>query len=87
LFKAGKLYFPTELRETKTVGEFMTEISLATIDGLKGKDDCLDTISMLMYLKPWKPSEDAPMIKNETDRWDLDEDKQDVGTGMSSYIV
>lgn len=87
LFKAGKIYFPTELRETKTVGEFMTEVSLATIDGLKGKDDCLDTISMLMYLKPWKPSEDAPMTKNDTERWDLDEDKHDVGSGIASYIV
>ena len=86
MFKAGKIYFPEEMRDSKVIREFMSEISLATINGLKGKDDCLDTISMLMSLVPWKPSEDAPMTSKE-DRWDFDDDDMDEVSAMGSYIV
>lgn len=86
LFKAGKIYFPTEMKTTKVLSQFQSEISLATINGLKGKDDCLDTISMLMNLTPWKPSEDAPVVQKDT-HWDLEEaDDADV-VPLSSYIV
>jgi predicted phage terminase large subunit-like protein len=85
LFKAGKVYFPEELKTTKVIGEFISEISLATINGLKGKDDCLDTISMLMNLTPWKPTEDTIMVPKE-DRWEIDEDDSKDGY-LSSYIV
>lgn len=84
-FKAGKIYFPEEMRSSKVVREFISEISLATINGLKGKDDCLDTISMLINLVPWKPSEDAPMVEKD-DHWDMD-DKEDEDAGIDSYIV
>lgn len=60
LFKAGLIQFPVELKTSKIMGTFMEQISLATKDGLKGKDDCLDTISMLQYMNPWVPSENAP---------------------------
>ena len=86
-FKAGKMYFPEELRESNVMKEFISEISLATINGLKGKDDCLDTISMLMYLTPWKPTEDAPMRTADDGRWDLDDGDEDNELTMSSYIV
>lgn len=88
LFKAGKIYFPAEMKTSKVIGEFLSEISLATMSGLKGKDDCLDTISMLMHLTPWKPTEDTPMVqRNELDRWDFeDDDKRSHGT-LGSYIV
>ena len=43
------------MKKTQIVGLFMEQISLATKDGIKGKDDCLDTISMLQYMNPWKP--------------------------------
>lgn len=86
LFKAGKIYLPQEMKASKIMGEFLSQISLATVNGLKGKDDCLDTISMLMHLNPWKPTEDVPMVQ-KNDRWELDDDDdRDVG-GMSSYIV
>lgn len=52
-FKAGKIIFPKEIITTREVQLFMEQISLATRDGLKGKDDCLDTISMLQYMNPW----------------------------------
>lgn len=86
LFKAGKIYFPTELKTTATVGEFTTEISLATVNGLKGKDDCLDTISMLMYLTPWKPSDDVPMTPKD-DHWAMDDGEIEEVSGLNSYIV
>jgi predicted phage terminase large subunit-like protein len=87
LFKAGKMYFPTEMRASKIVGEFIQEITLATLSGLKSKhDDCIDTISMLMYLKPWKPSEDTPMTQKD-DFWEMDEDRSNGDSAISSYIV
>jgi predicted phage terminase large subunit-like protein len=58
-FKAGKIFWPTELKNTKTVGIFIEQIALATKDGIKGKDDCIDTISMLQYMNPWTPSGDV----------------------------
>jgi phage terminase large subunit-like protein len=88
LFKAGKMYFPDELKETKIVREFLSEISLATINGIKGKDDCLDTISMLQNLTPWKPTEDAPMKQEGSSTWGMDDSfGEEEVTGISSYIV
>lgn len=89
-FKAGKIFYPEEGRESPTVQEHTTEISLATVNGLKGKDDCLDTISMLAYLTPWKPSEDAPKLTQKDDQWHvdgIDDDDGDEIPGLSSYIV
>lgn len=88
-FKAGKVYFPEEAQESKIIQQFLSEISLATINGLKGKDDCIDTISMLPYLTPWKPSEDAPMKQNNDDSmWDMDDgDDDDDEAKIASYIV
>lgn len=86
LFKAGKMYFPTEMKTSKVVSEFMSQISLATINGLKGKDDCLDTVSMLMHLTPWKPTTDTPIVQKDG-QWGVEEeDDRDVG-GVASYIV
>jgi len=88
LFKAGKIYFPQELRQSVIMGEFIGQIQLATVNGLKGKDDCLDTISMLMNMQAWRPSEEVPMNQSVSDssRWDM-EDKQDDINHISSYIV
>jgi len=85
-FKAGKMYFPEEMKATKIMKEFMSEISLATINGLKGKDDALDTISMLMHMMPWKPSEDAP-VRAKDDHWEMDDEDGDLDNAISSYIV
>ena len=41
------------------MAHFLGQIKLATKNGLKGKDDCIDTVSMLQYMKPWKPSADS----------------------------
>ena len=53
LFKEGMIRFPLELKRTEIIGTFMDQISLATKDGIKGKDDCLDTISMLQNMDAW----------------------------------
>lgn len=60
LFKAGKISFSLEMKETQVLGLFMEQISLATKDGIKGKDDCLDTISMLPLMNAWKPNPEEP---------------------------
>lgn len=90
LFKAGKMYFPAEMKASKIMGHFYGQIKLATMNGLKGKDDCIDTISMLMYLNAWKPSEDQgrhpSMGHNGGPEWDDDEKEDEVLT-INSYVV
>jgi len=89
LFKAGKMFFPLEMKTSVIMGEFIGEIELATLDGIKSKhDDAIDTISMLMYLKPWKPSEDAQASQAE-DVWGFDDpDSQGHSDSpINSYIV
>jgi predicted phage terminase large subunit-like protein len=88
LFKAGKIYLPEEMKNSIVLGELLQEIQLATVSGLKSKhDDFIDTVSMLMYLKPWKPSEDAPQSQNEDGIWGLDEPEDHGQSTLSSYIV
>lgn len=60
LFTTGKIFFAEELKDSKTLGIGIEQISLATRDGLKGKDDFIDTVSMLNYMNPWKPGVDIP---------------------------
>ncbi len=88
LFKAGKIYLPIELKSSKIMGQFVSEITLATVNGLKGKDDCLDTISMLMHLTPWKPSEDAVPVEKGPEAWLFETDESETRqSGLASYIV
>jgi phage terminase large subunit-like protein len=84
-FKARKIYFPEEMRHSVIVGQFLEQIRLATSSGLKGKDDCIDTISMLAYLTPWKPSESAP-VHTDSGVFEEDLEPEDISP-MSSYVV
>lgn len=87
-FKAGKIYFPAEMKSSQIMGEFIQEISLATMKGLKSKhDDCIDTISQLMYLKPWKPSEDAPTTPDPGGIYGVESSDDTGHSPISSYIV
>lgn len=90
LFKAGKIYFPAEMKASKIMGHFYSQIKLATHNGLKGKDDCIDTISMLMYLNAWKPSDvqvKNPMMgHNGGPEWGEDEHDEEIMT-INSYVV
>ena len=85
-FKARKIYFPLEMKNSIIVGKFLEQIRLTTKSGIKGKDDCLDTISQLAYLKPWKPSESAPVTAHEVEIWE-EETRQGDESALSSYIV
>ena len=85
-FKARKIYFPLEMKNSIIVGKFLEQIRLTTKSGIKGKDDCLDTISQLAYLKPWKPSESAPVTAHEVEIWEEETGHGDE-SALSSYIV
>jgi len=86
-FKAHKIYFPEEMRKSLIIAEFLTELRLASPGGFKAKnDDCIDTISMLASLTPWKPAEDTPSMRNEgVDIWN--DDPSTIPNDLDSYIV
>lgn len=85
-FKLGKIYYPTELRADPRVVEHIAELSLASPSGFRSvKDDCIDTISMLTSLTPWKPSVEIEKVWNhETDLWE-DEEEDDTSP-YDSYL-
>ena len=85
-FKTGKVYFPEEMRQSTIMGAFMQQIRLTTMSGIKGKDDCLDTISMLGYLKPWKPAEAVPLSQRDDGVWEPEEEET-PSSALSSYLV
>ena len=87
LFKARKMLFPVEKKTEAPLVELMNELSLASVGGFKSKhDDGIDTCSMLSSLRPWKPSEEAPMVEDkQRGMWDSEE--VEVTDRMASYIV
>lgn len=86
-FKAGKMYFPKEMRSHPAMEEIIQELSLASVGGFKSKhDDAIDGISMLAALTVWRPGEATPIIKkDDVYVWD-DEDVGD-SKSLGSYIV
>ena len=87
MFKAGKMYFPSELKQDPRMLEFINELSLAAVSGFRSKhDDCLDSISMLALMKGWKRCEEAPMEVTEGGMWEV-EGHDDGPDRMSSYVV
>ncbi len=88
MFKAGKMYFPLELKQTVPLLEMVNELSLASQSGFRSKhDDAIDSISMLGSMKPWRPSEEAPVAQTgETNVWEI-EGVEDSPSRMSSYVV
>lgn len=87
LFKARKIFFPIEKKNEAPIQEALNELSLASVSGFKSKhDDFIDTISMLSSLKPWKPSEEAPLHQDESGMWDIDVEDYSADR-ISSYIV
>lgn len=92
LFKAGKIAFALEMKETEMFGIFVEQIALATKDGIKGKDDCIDTVSMLQYMYPWKPNVPevvAPEEHRDTTMWGTIDSHNDGtdDTDIGSYVV
>lgn len=90
LFKANKIYFPRELQQTPEMVECMEELTLVSRDGFKSKhDDFADTISMLSYMRAWKPSGTAKPLRNDMDisRGMWDDEVEEDDHGADSYIV
>lgn len=85
-FKSGKIYFPEEMKATVIMGEFMGELRLATTDGLKGKDDCIDTVSMLGFMRLWKPG-DSGSVQKQSEGGMWDEERSVDLDPRSSYHV
>jgi hypothetical protein len=89
LFKANKIFFPIERRDSPELIEAYNELSLASPSGFKSKhDDFIDTISMLSSLMPWKPTQHGELNKSSSglDIWDVDIVQND-DSRISSYIV
>lgn len=87
LFKARKIFFPVERKTEAPMVEAITELSLAAVGGFKSKhDDFIDTISMLSSLKPWRPSEEAPLAPSAGGMWEIDAPPE-APDRMASYIV
>jgi predicted phage terminase large subunit-like protein len=86
LFKLNKVLFPEERRLSPEIAEATEELRLASANGFKSKhDDFIDTISMLGSLTPWKPSEEAELVKDSSGYWEVEEDTS--VNNLSSYIV
>lgn len=87
-FKAGKFYFPSEMKNSPVLLEAVNELSLASVSGFRSKkDDFIDTCSMLSSMGAWRPSEEAPMEEvEEGGLWEL-EDHGGAPNRMSSYVV
>lgn len=85
-FKTGKIYFPEEDRKSKWIGQYLSEIRLVTKTAIKGKDNCLDTISMLAQITAWKPSEETPLKQNDDGVWESDEVEVE-DSYLTNYIV
>ena len=88
-FKAGKMYFPVEMKNNPILQEGIGELGLVSTSGFRSKnDDFLDTISMLAALTPWRPSEETLINSPGTEGsvWELDVE-QDSTDRMASYIV
>lgn len=85
-FKMGKIYWPEEMKQSRIMQVAMGQIRLVTSSGIKGKDDFIDTISMLGYLTPWRPAQASADNQAETDYWGDDHDTVET-SGLASYIV
>lgn len=85
-FKAGKMFFPTEMKHSTVLGIAMGQLKLVLSSGIKGKDDFIDTVSMLGFLKPWRPSDSAPATPNEVQIYE-DEEQVSETSALANYVV
>lgn len=85
LFKERKMFFPIDKVDTEPMKVFKEQISLALKTGFKGKDDFLDTISMLPFMGAIKPSKEVQIRKDRTGVW-LNH-HQEIHSTLDSYIV
>lgn len=91
LFKAGKVRFPSKLKDTQVLGLLMEQISLVTKDGIKGKDDGVDALSMLTVMNAWKPTPETIQQREsveETDPiWGDEDTLEEYETTIAAYVT
>lgn len=85
-FKMNKMHFPEEWKSSEIISLFMGQIRMVTNSGIKGKDDCIDTISQLAYLKPWKPMETESVTEEDRDVYE-DDPAPAAASPLSNYIT
>lgn len=85
LFKERKIHFPLENQDDEIMRIFQEQISLALKSGFKGKDDFLDTISMLSYIEAVRPSASLPISRTSDGVWHVERIVED--SPLESYIV
>ena len=88
LFKAKKIYLPSDRKDLDIVKEAVNELSLVSVTGFKSKhDDWADTVSMLPSLKAWKPSGSTALEYNsDSGLWEP-EPTGYTGGRLSSYVI
>jgi predicted phage terminase large subunit-like protein len=87
MFKMGKMFFPKGQKETPEMVEIIEELSLITKEKFQSKhDDCIDPISMLSVMEPWKPSMAVEGRTNGNNIWEFAVEETD-SLGIDSYIV
>ena len=87
-FKAGKMHFPQELKDSPLVTEAVNELSLASPGGFRSKnDDVIDNVSQLALIGAWRPSQVGTGSSDESGIWELDDEDDDDFDGLNSYIV
>lgn len=86
MFKLGKMFFPKQKRHGPEMQEMYNEVSLASPSGLRSKkDDFIDTISQLAYMKPVAPSAAVSSKGGGFNPWD-DDDNEAQPSKLSSYV-
>lgn len=86
LFKANKIWFPKDMKDSPEIREAWDELRNASASGFKSKhDDFIDTISMLSSIQAFKPSVDTTLEFNKVSEvWeDVYDDDRDT---KNSYI-
>lgn len=92
-FKAGKMYFPEELKSSAIMREAMRELASVTRDGIKDHDDFIDTVSQLYYFKTFRPSAvsvpETQISRTDNNIYGLDDDylPQEPSSSLDSYLV
>lgn len=87
-FKAGKMYFPIELKNDPRMVEAMDEIKLVSPSGFRSKkDDFLDTISMLAFMNTWRPAQAPELSQQGENFWNFQDTEPELESNLHSYIV
>ena len=85
LFKNKKIYFPVDKKDHEALQVGLEQLKLAMRNGFKGKDDFLDTISMLPHMDAVKPGAVITTSRDTSGIWSLP--TYNETSSLNSYIV